>query len=147
MRSLGYGEDAIASGDHLVWFGPTEPWTKTAPNPSPDALHITDLRTDTDRVSLAASGFIPAICVVSPDATKVAVKWGSVNGDVASVGIIDLETGAMEPDPIPRTRLPSYGPQVHSGSSSKHEDPGVGFGIPAYKMGAPRWISSHFRAM
>jgi hypothetical protein len=136
VRSPGYGGDAVASGDHLVWFGTTEPGTKNAPSASPDALHITDLRTGADTVFPGPSGFTPTIFVVSPDGTKVAAEWGSVNGNAASLGIVDLQTGAMKlvPDSTHASAL------VWAPSSRwlffQTQGPGVGFGISAYKTGA-----------
>jgi len=139
VRSLGYGGDAILGGDHLVWIGSTQPSKEDVPSPLPDALHITDLRTGADTVVPAPMGFIPSSFVISPDDTKVAVGWGAPTGDAASLGIVDLNTGAMKLVPNV-TDADDPGDPVWAPGSRwlvfQTQGPGVGFGISAYKLGA-----------
>ncbi len=138
-RWLGYGGKAISGGDHVVWIGSSKPSNESAPRPPPDALHITDRRTGADTVVPAPTGFMPSSLVISPDDTKVAVGWGSPNGDVASLGIIDLNTGAMKLVPDV-TDADDPGDPVWAPGSRwlffQTQGPGVGFGISAYKLGA-----------
>ncbi len=137
VRSLGYGGDAIASGEHLVWIGSTEPGTKDASSSQPDALHITDVRTGDDMVVRSPLGFLPAFFVVSPDGTKVAMEWGSPNGDATSLGIVDVKTGAMKLVPD----VTDAGDVVWAPGSRwlffQTQGSGVGFGISGYELGAP----------